>query len=730
MNVYGQLVRAQLERVASPSTTVGSRILWDTDKSKPVFDTGSAIRSFLFDQGDVENYLDWTEQSGEISAPASGKRRLYFKDDGYLYSQDTDGSEIRIGAGQGEINYCENSDADTGTDGWAAYADAAATTPADGTGGSPTAAISRVEATSLRDDAHFRLTKDDDDRQGEGLSYDFTIDEADQGRMLRISFDYIASANYAADDVHVWIYDVTNTALIAVTPFKLEGTSNNDNHQFVGLFQAAIDSTSYRLILHISTTNENSYTFDFDNVRIGPQNKSFGPAVTDWVSWTPTSTWSENVTHEGKWRRVGDSMEGQVFISLSGAPDNTSLILNLPSGYSIDTAKLANSQGNVSPIGQALLRDHGVVTLQGVIKYTTTTTMVVVAMADDAGTGSAYVGDSTLNATTPFTWANNDRVSLWFRVPIAGWSSNVEMSDDAETRVVAARYTLASTQSFASGENTIAKFLTKVFDTHNAYSTGTGKFTCPVAGKYRVNGAIDYAANSTNNRWFDVFKNDSVYAHVFFEPAPEAAQACQRSGSTIIDCVAGDTISFGGSQNSGEAINIGGSGALYNFIDIERISGPSKIAASEFVGARYTNDNADALTNGAEEVICFETKDYDTHGAVTFTNFAAQDWIFTCPVAGYYEVSTHVRVQGFQVSGGDWVLMTLKKNGSRYSYLFWDEMDAADASHSYGCLGSDTVYCVAGDTLKITVTQENSHDDDGVTSGSTDYTYISIKKVS
>ena len=43
-----------------------------------------------------------------------------------------------VGSGAGGINYILNPDAEAGTTGWATYADTAAATPVDGTGGSPT----------------------------------------------------------------------------------------------------------------------------------------------------------------------------------------------------------------------------------------------------------------------------------------------------------------------------------------------------------------------------------------------------------------------------------------------------------------------------------------------------------------------------------------------------------------------------------------------------------------
>lgn len=102
----------------------------------------------------------------------------------------TDNSELAT-AGAFGINYITNPGADSNISGATAYADAAGTSPIDGVGGSPTVTITRTTSSPLRGAASYLLTKDAANRQGQGVSYDFTIDSAQKGRSLSVLFDYI-----------------------------------------------------------------------------------------------------------------------------------------------------------------------------------------------------------------------------------------------------------------------------------------------------------------------------------------------------------------------------------------------------------------------------------------------------------------------------------------------------------------------------------------------------------
>jgi hypothetical protein len=210
----------------------------------------------------------------------------------------------KTSGGGGGINYISNPDAETDTTGYATYADAAGTSPVDGTGGSPNSTWTRSTSSPLRDDASFVFTHNSGaSRKGEGVSYDFSISAADKAKVLQISFDYIvgsgtfvAGTSSTDSDVTVWIYDVTNSTLIQPSSYKLLSNSSTIASQFNATFQTASDSTSYRLIFHVGSTSSSAFTLKFDNIKVSPSTYVYGTPITDWQAVTPTFTGLGTVT--------------------------------------------------------------------------------------------------------------------------------------------------------------------------------------------------------------------------------------------------------------------------------------------------------------------------------------------------------------------------------------------------------------------------------------------------
>jgi hypothetical protein len=177
-----------------------------------------------------------------------------------------------LGASSGIINYCTNGGAETDTTGWATYADAAATTPVNGTGGAANITWTRSTSSPLRGTASFLLTKDAVNRQGEGVSFDFTPAVADQEGLVQVSFEYSCSANYADSDISVHVYDVTGSALENIYGISsgLEDTGTSDYRQVTFNFVLNPSCVASRLIFHVASTNASAYTVQFDNVQIRP----------------------------------------------------------------------------------------------------------------------------------------------------------------------------------------------------------------------------------------------------------------------------------------------------------------------------------------------------------------------------------------------------------------------------------------------------------------------------
>lgn len=146
------------------------------------------------------------------------------------------------------------------------------TAPTDGTGG-VTAGITLTRNTvaPITGNADFLLSKDAANREGEGISTDFTVNNLNKGNLLQVSFNYESSAGMVfgtSSDLTVWIYDTTNAVLIPINPrYTLIGPASTIK-TFVGTFTASQTSIDYRLIFHISTTNAAAWSIQLDSITV------------------------------------------------------------------------------------------------------------------------------------------------------------------------------------------------------------------------------------------------------------------------------------------------------------------------------------------------------------------------------------------------------------------------------------------------------------------------------
>jgi hypothetical protein len=158
----------------------------------------------------------------------------------------------------------------------------------------------------------------------------------------------------------------------------------------------------------------------FDDAYLGTDS-----GVTDvsgigpWNTWTPTGTWVTNVTYYGRWRLVGDSIEVEGTILVSGAPTATSLDVNLPPGFTMNSNKLSLLVSAVGPsIGWTQLMDDST---------SANNTVGVVAPSSTSSTVRIRGNVGSVTATSPFTWAANDSIRFHFVVPVNEASATSQM---------------------------------------------------------------------------------------------------------------------------------------------------------------------------------------------------------------------------------------------------------------------------------------------------------------
>jgi hypothetical protein len=346
------------------------------------------------------------------------------------------------------------------------------------------------------------------------------VDEKFRGKNV-VATIYVRS-NATAGNVQFNVYDNTNAAnIVASEQLTLDADLSVRN-----LVSFAIPDTCESLYWGVTCTAETSAVTYIDDIciEIGStpllETSIDVPVMTAWTSFTPTGGWTGTVAYTGKYRQVGENLEVQVSVATSGAPTGSALSINLPSGYTIDTAKMGNSSptGTGTGIfGVGMAMDAGVNAYPICATYNNTSSIYIAAY----NAASTNASRSTVIPTVPFTFGSGDTVDITFTVPCVGLEatetveiplaqSGLIQEDDTFLRLT----TTAAT--FGTTNTSVRRFVTTQ-ETRGSAITWTDSatlgsyFTAQVSGIY----SVVYFENSTvSSRELNLFlsKNDPTGA--------------------------------------------------------------------------------------------------------------------------------------------------------------------------------------------------------------------------
>lgn len=475
------------------------------------------------------------------------------------------------------------------------------------------------------------------------VSSAYTIDREDQGKVLTSSFYYAAAVNSTNNNFsgtsnntwQVYIYDVFNNAWIQ--PSAVYGMNQGTGVGYVTCqWQTPSNMTSLRLAVVCCNASAGATTLYFDDFCTCPNQYVYGSPVTDWQSYVPTilatvaPSLGTGATQAGRWRRVGGDAEIEINI-VAGATGSSAgtgtYYFSLPS-IAIDPSKIAAPQiaaGISTPLGIGSKADSG-----------GTAIVDFKVIADSVNNNGVILVDSTAAAVNSALngVAASRRYTLTAKVPILGWSSNVQMSDSADTRVVAMKAvtTGVPTGSLSGASATI--FGTIDFDTNALYNSTTGIYTVGIPGYYKVSGQVIVEGTEALNQFLTLgcYVNTTPTQLGLTRVQNTLLTSTFATVNTTVKCNAGDTISLRTNTNITSAAFANDGSA--HWFTVERLSGPSAIAATETVAASYwLSANFTASTTIP---INFDSKEFDSHSAVTTS---ATAWKFTAPISGTYLVT-------------------------------------------------------------------------------------------
>lgn len=506
----------------------------------------------------------------------------------------------------------------------------------------------------------------------------FFIDAQDQAKVLQFKFAYKAQTNptngnfsgTSSNSFGVAVWDVTNSVWLNNTG-NFNIVQNSGIGFSTGIFQTGATTQSIRFVFYNANASAGAITMRLDDFVVGPQVIPAGAAMTEWVAWTPTGSWVANSTYTGYKRRVGDTAEYQIKVTLGGAPTNTSLSINYPSGEVEDTNKNLLGDGNFAILGRAELRQSGVGDTLGYVRRNSTTSVVILAEAAN----TAYSQGAILSTTVPFTWGSADTVTARWAVPIAGWGSQTAMSNDTDTRVIDMVANKIATQAVTANTTNIT-FPSVVKD--NTASWSGSVFTVPVAGDYvfGISGVLDNAGAAQT---FSLYKNGSQFRTGGTIPA--TASYSINLNMLATDCVPGDQFSIRTSATT----TIGAQGG----IQIWRLSGPATIAATESVNGSYTDTAGSSIPTSAA-VYTFATKVRDSHNIYS-------SGTLTIPISGMYRFSASLVTASLAFTSTQNMFIEIRRNGTRIAFgqvvangsvtTTWQ----AQANVAYPCNPGDTI---------------------------------------
>jgi hypothetical protein len=681
--------------VSDGTTWLPSNITFYTSGTLPAAGPTNAYQvAFITDtfQVRVSNGTVWTTigarldtyTSGTIPSASANSNQLIWVSDIQQVQVSNGTAWIPVGATSGVKNYFSQNNANPNfeTNSVSPWSACTLTFSGGVPSGAPTLtatqmSIATTATTPLAGTYSMQLTKAAANAQYQGfISGALTIDREDTAKVLYGSFSYevvsgtVDFSGASTQTYEIWIYNTVSGAWTQPAGYRgMNQSSGIGKVTFSFQTDGSTANNSYKIAVITQQTGTGAIVVEFDSFQIGPSAIVLGAAMTDWQSYTPTTAGLGTISSVNMfWRRMGSDIEIMGTLT-TGTVTAVEAQIGLPTGITSTSTIPTIQQAGVVVLGAATSNFRNLL-------IETSKTYLTVGIANAVSQLTKQLGT---------TFANTIVLSFQASVPVSGWSSNVQVSNDTDTRVVAMSAGTLSSTTISIGADLI--FTTKTFDTHAAYNSSTGVYTVPVSGVYDVSVVLYNTSVATA---IYVKKNGSpLDGSTQTALITSASTANYGAGSRLVSCNAGDTISI--ASNQAATATVGG-----NTFQVKRLSGPSVIAATESVNASYYTTSTGAMAVGTPATVVFASKNFDSHNAYNTTT-----GLYTAPVSGKYQVSCTITTNS--VSSIHSLVVEIWKTGAASPYNRYSVSRLATVVSALVGVPNTVINLVAGETVEIRV---------------------------
>jgi len=221
--------------------------------------------------------------------------------------------------------------------------------------------------------------------------------------------------------------------------------------------------------------------------------------------------------------------------------------------------------------------------------------------------------------------------------------------------------------------------------------------TVPVVGKYKISTSVLQQGTGTGTVYmmlkdlvsgatYRLFQNNSIASGVVV------------GYSTTMDFKAGDTFDIRIYSSLTSPSIYGDTSLQISQLNIEKLSGPSQIMASDTIAARYYTAAGQSISNASATIVDYGTKSFDNTGSVT----TGAAWKFTAQSSGTFLV---IGRNAFTSNITGERYFDLYKNGAIYCRL--DARSAVTIGVPTHMSGSVEIKLIAGDYIDIRVYQSS-----------------------